>query len=281
MEQQSTPIKENQEDANLRQLFEQYAYYWKWFALTIILSVGIALVYLRYAQRTYSTTAKILLKDERSAAAGELAGIAELTSSMGLGGTRSAFVTDQIEVLSSRRLMRKVVERHNLNIIYSVKGKVRTAEVLGNDVPFSVQTQELNGNSPISLRVVFQGNAQLHITDLGSNKDVVTGFDLPVKIENTNLIFRRNSNSKLGVNEEFVVKIIPKDWAVDAALGAVSITPNKETQSYIVNFAMASTITKKAELILNSLIDIYNLDLTEDKMRTTRATSDFINKRRL
>ena len=48
MEQQSTPIKENQEDANLRQLFEQYAYYWKWFLLATLLSVGSAFIYLRY-----------------------------------------------------------------------------------------------------------------------------------------------------------------------------------------------------------------------------------------
>ncbi|UZJ65468.1 hypothetical protein OKW96_04550 [Sphingobacterium sp. KU25419] len=42
---------------------------------------------------------------------------------------------------------------------------------------------------------------------------------------------------------------------------------------------MISSISKKAELILNSLIDIYNADLTNDKLRTTRATSEFINKR--
>jgi len=52
MEQQPIQLKENTEgEINLRQLFEQYAYYWKWFVLAIILSLGVAIVYLRYAQK--------------------------------------------------------------------------------------------------------------------------------------------------------------------------------------------------------------------------------------
>lgn len=48
---QSKQLKE--EDINLRQLFEQYAFYWKWFILTIVLALGLAFVYLRYAQKSY------------------------------------------------------------------------------------------------------------------------------------------------------------------------------------------------------------------------------------
>src|SRR5690606_5919332 len=149
---------------------------WKWFVFAMILAVGIAVIYLRYAQKTYNTTAKILLKDEKSASAGELAGIAELSSSMGFGGTRAAFVTDQIEVLYSRRLMRKVVDQNHLNIIYSTKGKIRSTEVLESDMPFVIK---LNGNqdtTQLNLRVNYSAN-QLKVTDLYTGDQVVSGFD--------------------------------------------------------------------------------------------------------
>jgi len=174
MEQNIIQKSENREEINLRQLFEQYAFYWKWFLLSIIIVVGSAVVYLRYAQKTYSTTAKILLKDEKSASAGELAGIAELTSSMGFGGSRASFVTDQIQVLSSRRLMRKVVDQYHLNVLYAMKGKIRSFEVLEKDMPFILQPE--NNTDSILLNLQISGSKDqkaLHVTDMVSGKKIL------------------------------------------------------------------------------------------------------------
>ncbi len=281
MEQPIQNIEKQEQEINLRQLFEQYAFYWKWFILAVILSLGIALVYLRYAQKTYSTTAKILLRDERSAAAGELAGIAELTSTMGLNGGRSAFVPDQIEVLTSRRLMRKVVDQHHLNVTYFKKGNIRSSEVLEKDMPFILQPQGDLDTTKFQLTVRIQENKQLAVTDLQTGKKFVCGFDKRVKIGTDYIVFRKNGDGQNDSGDTYEITVIPKNWAVDATLSAIGVSPSKEMQSYIVNFAMVSKLGKKAELILNSLIDIYNSDLTNDKLRTTRATSEFINKRLL
>src|SRR5690606_5009592 len=166
MEKQPIEFKQNkEEDINLRQLFEQYVFYWKWFVLATIFALASAMIYLRYAQKTYNTTAKILLKDERSASAGELAGIAELSNSIGFG-SRAGFVTDQIEVLYSRRLMRKVVDQHHLNIMYAVKGKIRSSEILEKNMPFIVQPQGDQDTTFINIRVRPINENQLHVTDL-------------------------------------------------------------------------------------------------------------------
>src|SRR5690606_10598283 len=71
----------------------------------------------------------------------------------------------------------------------------------------------------------------------------------------------------------------PINKSVDRLLNAIQITPNKEKQSYIVNFSINSRSIKKGELLLNSLIEQYNNDVTEDKLKVTRATSDFIDSR--
>src|SRR5690606_27977299 len=56
-------------------------------------------------------------------------------------------------------------------------------------------------------------------------------------------------------------------------------TPNKEKQSYVVNFSMNSGNIQKAELIINSLIEQYNKDVMEDKTRLSKATTQFIDSR--
>src|SRR5690606_21562172 len=75
------------------------------------------------------------------------------------------------------------------------------------------------------------------------------------------------------------IAVHPIEAVVDNLLQAVQVTPNKEKQSLIVNFSITGPLREKSELILNTLIDVYNNDVTEDKSKVTRATSDFINSR--
>src|SRR5690606_31963768 len=120
-------VKEAEDqEINLKQLFEQYAFYWKWFVISVLVCLSMALVYLRYAEQVYNVTAKILLQDEKQAS-GELAGLAELSALTGMGSASSAFVADQMDVMKSRRIIRNVAELNRMNISYLRKGNVKTA----------------------------------------------------------------------------------------------------------------------------------------------------------
>src|SRR5690606_18763450 len=88
----------DEQDLNLKQVFEQYVFYWKWVLISVVACVFIAFVYLRDAQKIYTTSAKILLQDEKRAS-GDMAGLAELATMTGMGGSSAAFVNDQMEVL--------------------------------------------------------------------------------------------------------------------------------------------------------------------------------------
>lgn len=110
---------DSQEDQqiNIKALFEQYFYYWKWFVLSISIVLFSAFLYLKFATKQYKVDAKILLPNENEGK-GELAGLADLASITGSTGN-TAKVMDQIDVLKSRRLAGKVVDTLNLNISYS------------------------------------------------------------------------------------------------------------------------------------------------------------------
>src|SRR5690606_9041239 len=97
----------------------------------------IAFIYLRYAQKVYNINAQILLQDEKQAS-GEMAGLAELASFTGMGSSSAAFVNDQMEILRSRRLMRKVVDTNRLYLSYFLKGSIKSAEVMEAQSPLKV-----------------------------------------------------------------------------------------------------------------------------------------------
>ena len=120
-------FKETEENINIRAILEQYLYYWKWLVLGIFLSLIIAFVYVKYAQKQYQVSAKILL-NEKESATGELAGLMD-QAMLGSGSGGNAEVGDQIDVLKSKRLITKVVEENNLNIQYFSKGRVAEIEL--------------------------------------------------------------------------------------------------------------------------------------------------------
>ena len=125
-------FEKSEEDINIRQILEQYLYYWKWFVIGIVVSLIFAFLYVKYTQKQYQVSAKILL-NEKESSTGELAGL--MDQAMLGGGSTNSEVGDQIDVLTSKRLLTKVVEKNNLNIQYFSVGRVTEIELTHENSP--------------------------------------------------------------------------------------------------------------------------------------------------
>src|SRR5690606_22147266 len=273
-------VKESDEsELNLKQVFEQYAFYWKWFVISVFACLFVAFVYLRYAQKIYNTSAKILLQDEKQAS-GDMAGLSELATLTGMGSSSAAFVNDQMEVLRSRRLMRKVVDTNRLYLSYYMKGSVKSAEVLEAQSPLKMLLLEPDHARLDSVAYNFtvskKGNTYKIKDEVEGTREYTLGSRFQTPIGPISLLPQENNELWEG---ELQISYIPSDITVDILRNAVQITPNKEAQSFLVNFSMDYPLIAKAELIINSLIDQYNQDVTYDKAQVTRATSKFITSR--
>src|SRR5690606_18335789 len=173
MTEESGHRQEEGQELNLRQLFEQYAYFWKWFVASVVVCAIGAVLYLRYAEKIYKVDAKILLQDENKAS-GDLAGLSELASLTGVGSQASAFVLDQIDVIKSRRILTKVVTQNKLNIIYNLRGNIKKSELL--ETQSAIKLVLLEPNRPeldsmsYQVEVVVSGN-KIKLSDQNQNID--------------------------------------------------------------------------------------------------------------
>ena len=59
-------IAEEHSSFNFQAIFKALILNWKWFLLSIIICVGLGLIYLRYTTPVYNVTAKLLVKDDNS-----------------------------------------------------------------------------------------------------------------------------------------------------------------------------------------------------------------------
>src|SRR5690606_4212618 len=268
------------EELNIKQLVEQYAFYWRWFVVSIVLAFGAAILYLRYAEKVYSVNAKILLQDEKSST-GELSGLSELASFNRFSST-SAFVQDQMDVLRSRRILRKVVEEKSLNVWYFSVGNVKAKEILAKDAPVRLITTSADTSVLDSLsykfNIIIRSSSSFDLKDEHRTlKNLSFGqkFASPLG----DIIIVPGKMIKRFVDSEYQIMYSPINRTIDFLIGSLQMAPNKDEQSYVVNLSMEYPLKEKAMLIINTLIDKYNDDVSYDKNQVVKATANFINSR--
>lgn len=96
-----------------------------WFALSIILCIGIAFFYIQSTSKVYSRKATVLIRDDSKGG-----GISESSAfaDLGLfGGKRN--VDNEVLIFQSRHLMEEVARRLHLDISYKIKEGLRNKEL--------------------------------------------------------------------------------------------------------------------------------------------------------
>ena len=112
--------QENIEDKyDLKKELFKYLFFWRWFVFSIILCVIISFFYLRYSHTIYSTSAKIKILDKKEASL-------ELPSASDLFSSNKINLENEIELLSSYTILKKVVEKQNLNTNFYSIGNIMT-----------------------------------------------------------------------------------------------------------------------------------------------------------
>lgn len=271
-------IDADTQEIDFKQIILQYVYYWKLFVFSVAIIVLLAFIYLRFAIPLYKVDAKILLEKEDKAT-GELSGLSELSTLTG-GSGQSTFVLDQIDILKSRRLLRKVVENNNLENTFYIQASLSEREILNSESPIKVLGSNLKDENTKAVFIIT-------LIDLNSfSFEEVDGLKLnrvqfgeSINTKSGSIVILPNKKIQQQLGEKIKVIIRSVDKAIDELMKNVLVTPNSEKQSYIINFSLTGPLSEKSKIIINNLIEQYNDDVSEDKNKVTLATTKFINNR--
>ena len=120
---------------DIKEILKKYLLHWKWFVLSVFLFGIVAFIYARMQIPKYTISSTILIKDkEKSSSFNDLSAF----ETLGLFGSGENSIENEIQILHSRRLMTKVVEELQLNILYFLED--------------SSYDKEYYPNPPISLK---------------------------------------------------------------------------------------------------------------------------------
>ena len=260
---------------------------WKWFALSLIICLGLASIYLRYTTPIYQAYAKLLIKEENNTR-----GRNSLQYATNLGMvSNSTGIDNEMEILKSSSIAIQAVKDLKLYTTYMSSGKV-TNRLIYKNQPITVDIDPMHLdmlNYPITLTITREGK-KYHVegTYYSTNSEApgksyaidksFTALPAAIGTQTGILTFIPNSTTPMQEGEKMLVRISPpKTVAVRYAAGLSIAQSSKSTSIAVLTINDQSP--ERAKDYLRQLAICYNRQANEDKNEVAVRTEEFINGR--
>ncbi len=278
MQENNSFINPNQEDSfDIREMVESYVAQWKWFVFSVFVCMVFTTLYLRYIIPIYSATATILVKDEKKGGLqSELAAFSDLGISSGVKSN----VDNEIEVIKSRRIIRKAIQELGFNVTYVTEGRVKAFEQY-NDKPIAFSFYSASDKFFKSQKAYTVNSIDKNHFELLSGQSSLGKFSYGAIIDLTDAKLVVNK-TVIGVNnaENFSINVNVNsvDNVAESYRGRLDVSALNKNSS-VVALTINDPLKDKAVDFLNMLIVVYNEDAIADKKFISENTLEFIQNR--
>ena len=263
----------------IQDLWGMFVPKWHWFAISLFITLAVAMLYLLSTPPIYTRTAAILVKDNSNSSSST--GAMNEFSDLGIFKSNTN-INNELLTLKSLTLMTEVVNRLGLNESYTVRRGLKDVD--------------LYKSAPVVVTFPDKIETNLSFTIELSSKDTFILSEFEVSGESTEETFSAQMGDSIHTSAGTIV-ISPAQEFSDAfkntpiryARGGVRNVANAyaselvaelgDEKATIINLSINATSIRKAEDILNTLIEVYNENWIQDKNQIAVSTSQFISDR--
>lgn len=263
---------------------------WRWFVISLVVTLGIATYYLLSTPGVYQRTASILIKEDGKSQSIN-SDVASMFSDMGLSGGKSN-VNNELIAIQSPAVLLEAGKQLKLDVNYSEDGTFHPVALYGRTLPVTVHFYSLNDMQSANLDVeVKHGNLFSIVHASGTDKagnQVESDEEVQGKLGQTvrtamgyvcvdqasgySAFVNGHESRKLHVTRTNLYAMTDH---IKASLSA-SISEEKAT---VIDLTYKDQLTQRAEDVLNTIISVYRKNWMEDKNQMTVSTSHFITER--
>ena len=254
---------------------------WRWFVLSLVVTVGAATVYLLRTPAVYTRTASVLIKEDSKGKS--VSSDLESFSEFGLFQS-STNVNNELIAFQSPALMTEVVKRLRLDMNYLVPGKFHRQVAYGLTLPVDVTISDLPENESAGFTLEVRSDGTLFLSDFIRNGTDLEGKDIKGNLLDTittplgKIIIHTTPNYVKGEAYTLYVGKSSLYDAVNSCSSNLSVSLNNEKAS-VIDLSFKDNSTQRAEDVLSMLISVYNENWVKDKNQIAVSTSMFINER--
>lgn len=280
MVEKKTPVGKPADDfIRIQDLWSMFVPKWYWFAISLFITLTIAVLYLLSTPPIYTRTAAILVKDnsKSSSSTGAMSDFSDL----GIFKSNTN-INNELLTLKSPTLMTEVVNRLRLNETFTIRKGLKNVDL------YKV--------SPVTITFCDKIEVPLSFTIKFSSKEAFAISELEISGEDIGETLSAQMGDSIQTSAGIMI-VSPTQEFTDAFIGTSiryvrgSVRAAVDTYSNalvaelgnedatIINLSINDTSIRKAEDILNTLIEVYNENWIRDKNQIAVSTSQFISDR--
>lgn len=255
--------------------------YWPWIVGCVLVALIGAFFYLKTLTPLYTVSSSVLIKDNNGKTSGSEASLADL----GFVTSSTQNFDNELEILRSRTLLKKVVTNLDLYISYNLPGQFRNEEVYKQSpVKVWVTPEEAERMGYAEVKMHFQ-NGKLHTaTVLHDGEEWKKEIDnLPAVFSTPVGVFTFSAADSTWqtlqpVPELIQTTVLSPNAAAASFRGRLSVTASNKSTTIALLSLTDSEVTRGTDF-LNKLVDLYNEEGNNDKNEVAAKTAEFINER--
>lgn len=255
--------------------------HWKWFLLSVILTLSGAYYYLLRTPKTYVASASILIKPDNNR--GNSPDQLLARQRMVVEGASDAQMTNEILALSSATITRSVAERLNLDVEYAHKGMFHDKVIYGSELPVKVEFLNIGEEQRAAFHLSLQADGRVVLDDFSKDGANLSGTIMgkvgercvtPVGL--VKLV--ANTGYRPGTTDEYKVTRSPISSVAASVRGSFSIALSNKA-STIIDIQYSDVNTARAKDAIDMLISVYNENWVRDRNQISVSTNEFIKER--
>lgn len=268
-----------EEQIDIRSILLRYLKNWKWFLASLIVTLSICFLYLRYTNPIYQSHAKLLIKYEKAGSYSELSAFKDLGLFEGASGFNNLY--NEQEILKSRLLVSRAIINLGLDVQYNIIGTTTGIDrgELYNVSPIKIHF--LNKDSletdqfRLLINIVSESKYTIDDTDF---KNVNFGEVIDLDDVGKFSIVKTDKFSKNTIKKIIGIELSPIDQVISEYKGNLNVEPLGEDMDILSLNIKGRSIEKNNDFI-NRLIEEHTLQTIEDQKKIYVNTTNFIDNR--
>lgn len=264
-------------------LFIKYLHYWKWFVISLIICITIALLYIKFSLPIYKIETAVLFKDSQKGSG---------SSSMGAFDGRGLLsqrnnVENEIEMFGSSLIGEKVVQKLGSYASYTQLGSLlnifryKKKVLYANESPINVTLSEDILNtlvSPIIFKVLTRPNGMYEFSGEYLDKN----YTIKSSLVDSTIMFPFGEinvfKTDLIPQEIMMLKVViqnPMNTA-DQFINSLKMEVTSKTSS-VVDITLSWRNGLEGKKFLEHLIEAYNQEMISERIGLADQTSQIID----
>lgn len=255
----------------LKEFIFKYLKFIPLYIICIIIGLAGAFMYLRYTTEVYNVKALFFIKTNEGLGQGLSKGDLEEI----MLGKSDQNIDNEIQILKSFSIAKRVVNALNLQTRYNAVGKIRTVNIYKAE-PFALKIIKLKDTTmPFQLKVLIENDNQFKLNE----NDKIFDFNQTIDYQGNRFVINRITPTfKYSSTKVYLVTWEPINSVALNIAGNLEVSPVQVGAS-VLNLSYKTDNVEQGKDIINQLMEEYRQQNIEQKNSVAKITLNFIDDR--